>query len=235
MQHVGLLIYRFYDVEKHDLDEEQAVKQLNAEILRVYAKDGCRCRCSIGGCSPLLWMLGSMHYHRNTLANLGDTFAWYMEHFGSDMEAQHHKDSVRFMTFEALRIPHTCCNPGSWGLSRPSYGFEEIQEIEEEQAALLEILEDLVKEFEDKVVGILEKETTETLAALGEFWAGYWCDRMEEVLDDLNGATISDEERLAAERIGVTWDDELEDEPDEESEDGRFDIRYWYRRIDEIV
>ncbi|RYP90381.1 hypothetical protein DL770_003528 [Monosporascus sp. CRB-9-2] len=128
---------------------------------------------------------------------------------------------------------HTCCNPGPWARNcRPSYDFEEIQEIEEEQAALLEILEDLVEEFEEKVINILEQETTETLAALGEFWTGYWCDRMEGVLDDLNGAMISDEDRLAAERIGVRWDDEPEDEPDEED---KSDIRYWYRRLNEIA
>ncbi|RYP62588.1 hypothetical protein DL771_009667 [Monosporascus sp. 5C6A] len=121
---------------------------------------------------------------------------------------------------------------GGRHLAHIVYDAEEIQEIEEEQAALLETLEDLAQEFEDKVTDTLEQESTEPLAALGEFWTGYWCNRMEEVLDDLNGATISDEERLAAERIGVRWDDEPDDESDEED---RSDIKYWYRRIDEIA
>ncbi|RYP43503.1 hypothetical protein DL768_009891 [Monosporascus sp. mg162] len=145
---------------------------------------------------------------------------------------QHHKDLIRFTTFKALKIQHTCCKPFPGGFRRPSYDVEEIQEIEEEQAALLEILEGLVKEFEEKVLDILEQETTETLAALGEFWTGYWCHRMEEVLDDLNSATISDEERFAAERIGVRWDDGPDYESDEEE---KRDIKYWYRRMDEIA
>ncbi|RYP37240.1 hypothetical protein DL767_003059 [Monosporascus sp. MG133] len=168
---------------------------------------------------------------------LAPRVAYYIEHFGSEMKAQQHKDSIRFTTFEALNIQHTCCKPHSQDWFRgPSYDVEEIQEIEEEQAALLETLEDLAQEFEDKVTDILGQETTEPLAALGEFWTGYWCDRMEEVLDDLNGATISDEERLAAERIGVRWDDEPDYEPDEESdEEEKRDIKYWYRLIDEIA
>ncbi|RYP03007.1 hypothetical protein DL765_010632 [Monosporascus sp. GIB2] len=171
---------------------------------------------------------------RHPNRNLGRRLAWYIKHFGSDMKVQQHKDSIRFTTFGALNIQHTCCNSNSWHeLRRPGYDVEEIQEIEQEQVALLEVLEDLVEEFEGKVMDILEQETTETIAALGEFWTGYWCDRMEEVLDDLNGATISDEERLAAESIGVRWDDEPEDEPDEEWD--KEDIKYWYRRIDEIA
>ncbi|RYP66067.1 hypothetical protein DL769_006129 [Monosporascus sp. CRB-8-3] len=128
---------------------------------------------------------------------------------------------------------HTCCK--EWwlrGAFAPlGYDFEEIREVEEEQAALLKILEDLVEEFEGKSMGILE-ETTETLASLGEFWTGYWCERLENVLEDLNSATISDEERLAAERIGVRWYDKPDEGPDEED---KSDIRYWYRRIDEIA
>ncbi|RYO81601.1 hypothetical protein DL766_000834 [Monosporascus sp. MC13-8B] len=230
---IGDWIPSSQNVECLNPEERRAVGQLNAIVLRVYARDGCRCRCSIGGYSPLLWMLGRMYYDTKAVTSLVARLAWYMEHFGSDMSVQQHKDSVRFITFETLRIQHTCCNPkSSWDWPCPSYDFEEIQEIEEEQAALLEILGDLVAEFEGRVMDILEQESTETLAALVEFWTGYWCDRIKEVLEDLNSAMISDEERLAAERIGVRWYDEPDEEPEEED---KRDIKYWYRRIDEIA
>ncbi|RYO81223.1 hypothetical protein DL766_002503 [Monosporascus sp. MC13-8B] len=174
-------------------------------------------------------------WSRFTYSNPADLiyfFTEYIQHFGSDMEVQQHRESIRFITFEGLGLQHTCCDAGvdRVAIDDP----QDIQDIEEEQAALLGILEDLVQEFEAKVIGILKEGTTDTIAALREFWTGYWCDRMEEVLKGLNGRDISHEERIGAEAIGVRWDDESSQKLVAEKEDKR-DINYWYRRIEEIA
>ncbi|KAK7742167.1 hypothetical protein SLS62_010819 [Diatrype stigma] len=112
-------------------------------------------------------------------------------------------------------------------IAPPNYDPEDVKEIEEEQATVLEILEDLVLEFEGEIGGILERETTEAvLAALGDFWTGYWHDRMDEVLRELDGCTLLAEEKAGAERIGVKWKEEVIEEED------NFD--YWCKRIEEI-
>ncbi|RYP22652.1 hypothetical protein DL765_001502 [Monosporascus sp. GIB2] len=133
-------------------------------------------------------------------------------------------------------LKHTCCDAMDEPiLHRAAIDDpQDIQDIEEEQAALLGVLEDLVQEFEAKVIGIPEEGTADTIAALWEFWTGYWHDRMEEVLEGLYGRDISHEERIGAEAIGVRWDDESSHGLVAERED-RSDINYWYRRIEEIA
>ncbi|RYP66632.1 hypothetical protein DL769_005982 [Monosporascus sp. CRB-8-3] len=234
--HIGLLLYWIYtgyvDYQEPEWALAYRMSQLNAKVMPVNAPDECSCRCSADGCSPFLWMLRRfVRRPRGGPPDMAFRYAWYLQYFGSNIQVQQHMDSIRFITYEALGMQHTCSWP--WPCAT-HYDSEEIQAIEEEQAGLLQILEGLVQDFEAKVIGILEERTTDTIAALREFWTGYWCDRIDEVLKDLNGRDISHEERIGAEVIGVRWDDESNVESEAEEEDDS-DIEYWYRRIEEIA
>lgn len=219
-----------------DSNNKGAIGQLNVQVLPADVVDGCCCKCSLSGCSPLVWMLKSMlQYTDSDLIDIAQSMYWYMNHFSSDMRMKNYREAVRFGTSEVLDIQHTCCQGARDGFHRlPKYDPEDIREIEEDQATLLETLEVLVHEFEDKITGILEQEG-DVSTSLAEFWTGYWYDRMNEVLMELDGHDISLEERTEAERIGVKWDDDASEISSEGEYETMFDIKYWYRRIEEIA
>lgn len=216
-----------------DTNNKGAIGQLNVQVLPADVVDECCCSCSLSGCSPLVWMLKSMLQDTDSdLLDIAQMMYWYMNHFSSDIRMKDYREAVRFVTSEALDIQHTCCQGARDRFHRlPKYDPEDIREIEEDQAILLETLEVLVHEFEDKITGILEQEG-DVSTSLVEFWTEYWYDRMNEVLKELDGDGISLEERTEAERIGVKWDNDRS-EMSSERED-KNDIRYWYRRIEEI-
>lgn len=216
--------------------EVDATAQLNALILPGDALDGCCCKCSFGGCSPYIWMLKSALKVEKGLGR----FMWsYISHFGLSMERKHHREAIRFITFEALHIPHTCCGGGAHA-RLPYNDQEDIREMEEEHAVLLGILEDLVEEFEDKITGILEQGTANMLTMLAEFWTGYWDHRMSGVRRELDGHDISQEERIGAEKIGVVWDDGRCEKSEEDAVEYDWgyelgNIKSWYRLADSIA
>ena len=104
-------------------------------------------------------------------------FTWYLHHFGLQMSLKDHIDAIRWGTFEALGIQHTCCRE-AYGYV-PVYDTDDIREIEEEQAALLVTLEDLVEDFQGRVNSILEQEDADVIGDIKQFWTGYWRDRNE--------------------------------------------------------
>ena len=160
-------------------------------------------------------------------------FAWYVHHFGLQMSLKNHIDAIRWGTFEALGIQHTCCSPGT-ARRVPIYDTDDIREIEEEQAALLDILEDLVEDFQDRVTRIFEQDDTYVIGYINQFWTGYWRDRITEVLSKLDGNDLSDEEKRGAEGIGVKWNAQSMS-PEESPEEDKTNIEYWLRRVEEIA
>ena len=157
-------------------------------------------------------------------------FAWYLHHFGLQMSLKNHIDAIRWGTFQALGIQHTCCSGGLRYGRVPVYDTDDIREIEEEQAALLDILEDLVEDFQDRVTRILEQDDTDVIGYIKQFWTGYWRDRIEEVLSELDGNDLSDEEKRGAEGIGVKWNAQSMS-----PEEDKTNIQYWFRYIEEIA
>ncbi|ETS81622.1 hypothetical protein PFICI_06624 [Pestalotiopsis fici W106-1] len=131
--------------------------------------------------------------------------------------------ALKVFTFEALELRHTCCHklvksdnediPWKW--KDVPVCENEIDEIQEEDHELLGLLDDLVEEFVD--------ELQSSGNSLQQFLIRYWAPRMEHVLEDLRAAKMSAEQVLAAEQVGVTWeDDSVDDSVDDsisESED----------------
>ncbi|AEO69060.1 792b4b44-d3df-438b-909a-0ff499880675 [Thermothielavioides terrestris] len=82
---------------------------------------------------------------------------------------------------------------------------QEVDEIEDEHAHDLALLEDLLSEFEPELTAILQ-DRDRGITGLLDFWRHTWANRMTQVEKELCGNQLSDDERRAAEEIGVVWD-----------------------------
>jgi hypothetical protein len=207
------------------------------------APDNCRCACSPQGCTPFTGILKSALEagyayspisRRARLTKLQKDFnrttqALPLDVFGLPKIPL---ASLRFLTFEALGVRHTCCYCDcELRQSSPfgnAYDDEDLQELREEDSSLVEILEELMQEFETRYYTSDEN--------LLQFVERYWTHR-EEVLEDMDGCKLSDEQKRKLEEIGVNLYDEMEEMPEVEEiqmEEGK-DLNYWIRRMDQIV
>lgn len=66
------------------------------------------------------------------------------------------------------------------------------------------MLESLMHEFGARLEQVLADPGC-SVDEICLFWEGYWADRMVEEMEALASDELSDEQRLAAERIGVVW------------------------------
>ncbi|KXX80069.1 hypothetical protein MMYC01_204985 [Madurella mycetomatis] len=83
--------------------------------------------------------------------------------------------------------------------------LEDASEDEGEHAYELALLEELLGEFEEEFIAILQ-DPIRKIDDLIAFWEHIWVSRMQEVIDRLQGSDLGDDERRRAEEIGVVWD-----------------------------
>ena len=160
-------------------------RQIWNTVLTDALPDCCRCACSTEGCKAYTMLVKSLNdgflpgprkgIHFMTLV-LAPTL-----HVDQLSLAWLRHEMIRFNTFETLKLRHTCCERGSYMEYDPQviyepYDKEECDEIAEEQAELVEELETLLVEFENKY--------EELSLPFSEFFDGYWSDRMKEVLSE---------------------------------------------------
>ena len=178
------------------------------------SRDDCHCACIASGCTPFTILLksitrnvgvytsGNRLMHRRSLVS-------YLESPGqpassAPMRSKIAEDVIRFETFEALQLSHTCCD-FKYNGPRRRYTPEEVQEIHEEWEKPLSKHEDLVSEFCHKF--------QELGGTLTSFLEGYWQTRMDEVLKEVK--PLDEEHRRRLREIGVV----LEEVSEESKED----------------
>ncbi|KAI1061267.1 hypothetical protein LB506_011591, partial [Fusarium annulatum] len=127
---------------------------------------------------------------------------WYHE---VHSERWHHYATIRFITFAALEISHSCCRTYNRHRLLEDDSDSDENGLGDDQGYKLELLEDLINEFEETMTSLLENPDTGT-DELIEFWERVWVGRMSEVLDRLEGCDLPEDEKLAPEEIGVVWD-----------------------------
>jgi len=88
-----------------------------------------------------------------------------------------------------------------------------VSEIEEKYKRMLSLLEKLLVEFEQKISLILQDEARR-VAGILEFSEREYPQRMAEVCSELEGDTLSENEKQAAEKISVVWQTCQEDNGD---------------------
>lgn len=109
---------------------------------------------------------------------------------------------IRILTFQALGLTHTCCRTRidsfGWLQLTPFEDDDDTSEIHDEEREDLQLLEDLLLEF--------EQQRQDKPSSFRKFIFGYWWTRMQEVWseEDLLDVSereespekLSDEERL---------------------------------------
>lgn len=185
--------------------------------------DGCLCPCSTRGCSPFLWMIKGFLDHpmirvappEETFSILAYRMVAYYSLSGHNLTLLTYVEAIRFMTFAALDLVHSCCNTRSLVEEGADWVDIDDTEIVENQGFLLDLHEDLVAEFIQEAGGYLGDESKNG-RSFPQFWRSYWSDRIAEELEKLNGEELAVAERRDAEEIGVVWhgpteSDECED------------------------
>ncbi|KAF5713071.1 ankyrin repeat-containing protein [Fusarium mundagurra] len=167
----------------------------------------------------------------NPLLKLIDKYIIYLSHFSCHFRRWHHYATIRFITFAALGIGHSCCRRDD--VNRV---FED--DLEDNQGYKMALLEDLINEFEKTITSLLEDPDIET-HRLMDFWEQTWVGRMSDVLDHLEGSALTEDEKRAAEEIGVVWDKVGPEppEPDPKEKGNPYQrnmIEYWLYELRKI-
>lgn len=218
-------------------------------ILRqVTAGDGFGCACSDPehGPSPLnvfIWRFIGKFTHKRELVQAVE-FLSAQIHADEVVAAMFSKPIIRLLAFNALEIRHTCC----LGIADASKTFDwwrcrlegctvcdwyaDLEEIRDEDAAAHEILEQLVA----KLYACFESHGLPVFAFMEQVGWGL----IQEVVDALNGAELTEAEREGMEKVCVrlaldsspTEEDEVDDTSARGYTDGT--LEFWLRKLDEI-
>ncbi|KAI0427057.1 hypothetical protein F5Y09DRAFT_350725 [Xylaria sp. FL1042] len=203
--------------------------------------DECHCQCIEAGCHTMkalfkqAWQgitgYGSrpkISIESNLIPRIAEEISDHLQMLALDLSKWDRVImlGLRYFTFEALELEHTCCQM-PWGESE--WSQEDIVEIEDVNRERLSLLELLLEDFRiaycnfesqdkqgDKFTNFLTKE---------------WSPRMQQALVDLEAVKLTSEGSLKAEEIGIRWAPVLEEEEDDESED----LKYWLKMLDEMM
>jgi hypothetical protein len=188
-------------------------------------EDSCTCFCSAGGCKPLGIFLSLFclydHFYRLEpnfydvpVLEPEDISRKFLDFIGR-VEPEFSKaeffEAIRVFTFHSLGVQHTCCAPRVFNKNRnlfedeePNPPREEVDEINEEQADLLQVLEKLVGDLSE--VFLQDKGGEHFgLANPDEFWNHEWAPRVTEAVRKLDEYEMTDDEKQDAEKVGVVW------------------------------
>lgn len=171
--------------EKREWNKKRSLSETSKRVLERIVMDNvsddCSCACSISGCKA--FTLITKNYFLRTYREFQNWVNLWAQLIDLIDICDPLKSSefLRLMTFEELRITHTCCRMNTkyevapYLLSRIG-DQAEIDEIHEEEAADLEKLEELLEEFEGKMI--------ELDLPLLDFIDEYWSHRMYAVLNE---------------------------------------------------
>ncbi|KAJ9149793.1 hypothetical protein NKR23_g4090 [Pleurostoma richardsiae] len=207
---------------------KEVCKVLNSGA-SLQTSDGCSCKCTPEGCYPLTFFLSDFLEHKPS--RLADPLA-LLERTKIDLTtsswvAVHY---IRFSTFEALEMVHTCCRQDPYPRSNDLYEQDD-------------------EEFDNKCDGLVDEKTFEALVGELEdayrassetfrgFMEGHWQQRIDVVLEEIDSRVLTEQEKRDAEEIGVVWKPVVPKTsttsffphyPDR-------DLQYWMSMMDEIM
>lgn len=193
--------YEINDVTLFGLleDLEENSKSLLGEMLSLKIYDACLCACSSHGCTPATMVLKGI---KAVLQGYwikkppGEGRLWVIEWVERLLNDRYEVwqwlsgEIIRYETFEALGLTHTCCKIDVWDTMPTLNDSVDCEEIRDEERLLISKLDALVEEFQEK--------HTELGVSVSDFLKGYWKTRMEEIereeepLDDEDIAKIRD-------------------------------------------
>lgn len=189
-----------------------SVHSLHREVFPAYITDDCSCYCSDQGCTPFLIMLKAItHRAVNALDHpllSASRFSIYIGLYYKHMQPRQYMDAVRYLTFFYLEIQHTCQHGiiYRWerGPGRAALSVDDIDHIHAAQHEIYQLLESLIRRFGAEIMEILPRAGSDPTEII-RFWKETWVNQMWEEMEKLNGNDVPDDEKLAAEELGVVW------------------------------
>ncbi|KAK8077076.1 hypothetical protein PG996_003246 [Apiospora saccharicola] len=193
--------------QSFDRSNMAAISKISTTVMRYNLTDGCQCHCTTGGCTPFVWMLKGAEGGRTSIDRTKRYMETYYSRCGRELTVLTYETAIRYATFQALGLNHTCCDSLALAFDvysrktngSPWFEADDVASINEDQAPLLELLEELVAEFTRMAEGYQER------GCFKSFWATAWVVRIKRELVKLDGCNLSDAERQGAEEIGVMW------------------------------
>ncbi|CEL03870.1 hypothetical protein ASPCAL05009 [Aspergillus calidoustus] len=184
--------FKYHDKAGQDLrsliiEQDPDVLEFLYMMITDDSRDGCSCACTNGGCcSSYQQILHGFFRHvklywpyqdssTTAFAALIDALQYAVPgRFSEDQRRAIALQTLRYLTFNALDITHTCHKNKEYFPSRV-FEVEEIQEIHEEEADLIRQLDELVAEFARKY--------DELGYGLHDFIEQYVKPRLNEIVD----------------------------------------------------
>ncbi|KAL2826757.1 hypothetical protein BJY01DRAFT_255892 [Aspergillus pseudoustus] len=181
-------------------------RRILCSILTDDFTDDCLCACSERGCTGWTRILRAWEIDLEASGNHKSLFSVLAEEaqqVSSEAFTEHDKariahQLIRYLTFEALELTHTCHTPGRERREREEpMDPEEIDEIRDEEAEIIaqleELVVDLTRTYEDLGVSIYE------------FIFKHWWPRIDEVAPPPEDADPEEVKRVRA--AGVVFDE----------------------------
>ncbi|PNP84196.1 hypothetical protein FNYG_02884 [Fusarium nygamai] len=134
---------------------------------------------------------------------------------------------LRYLTFSALGLRHTCYGLENMG-SISNLESDEIDEIHDEDSAKLQLLEDLVKDFETRSGSISSSDWS-------SFLQDVWAPKIRDTLEEINRRKLTEEDLRRAEDCGVVWRDYQRENSRMTWRPLPSDLEGWMRRLDDIA
>lgn len=218
-----------YLYQSLDLEDSRLVAALK-DVFNNEPRDACKCACSSAGCRAINITVKLNH---STFRDLEDYFRSAIRPVptakANDFISEAtFSEMIRSLTFNALGLTHTCCRKNeNWTEELQLIPFEDeddISEIHDEEREDLQLLEELLLEFE------LERRCKPS--SFHKFMAGYWLTRMREVLCEKGSEGVSSEEESLSEESEegsldeVSEEESLDEISGEESLDERDAVGY---------
>ncbi|KAF7523138.1 hypothetical protein G7054_g11866 [Neopestalotiopsis clavispora] len=229
-RHLGYWL-RFRDISTYPYFSSP----LDTTVLPVGLYDNCECSCSNQGCTPFLMMVKAMdgtETRRSSIMPFIDTFLGYIEWSSYGFTRNDFKAAVRYFTFTALEMSHTCFHkPGDYTFtcSVTVEMCEDAMHIRDEQAGTIELLEVILFDLDADLDAMMEDGDHFDIRV---FLTDHWLVRVEKEIERISGHELSEDFKQETEAFGVVWS-ETARETDSNSQDDRRDtLQYWLDAID---
>ncbi|KAF5585981.1 hypothetical protein FPANT_7352 [Fusarium pseudoanthophilum] len=200
------------------------------------AHDESRCHCCLKGCTPLIrfleglgWRTRSFEVLQNLeprLTKLSDSLQALLPDIGGAYSWVY-PAVLRYLTFSALGLRHTCYGLENIG-SISILESEEIDEIHDEDSAMLQLLEDLIEDFENRSGSMSSSDW-------GSFLQDVWAPKIRDTLEEFSRRKLTEEDLRRAEDCGVVWRDYQRENPRMTWRPLPSDLEGWMKRLDDIA
>lgn len=166
------------------------------QIFQNETQDACKCACSFSGCRAVFIFIKNLtqiHWGNEIPAakmlehRVWPSAFWLGWMINNMTSKDMIVDLIRFLTFDALDLTHTCCRSRKTWFSANLVPFEndnEIEEIHDEEHEDLQLLENLLLEF--------DQFRRKSNCSIQEFFFTYWRIRMKEVLSEEKTSSLDD-------------------------------------------